>query len=884
MASNKNLIQSLRSAHDPHFKLEGRVGQLEKGLGKDVAQLHKTMSKSFGMQRKTLTRVLGLENRLSNLETAVEIYTLREGLRRQKEAEEVEEIRDTQETIEETLDETIEDVDDIKGDEEIPEGLDDTLNDIRGEGEPRGTAILDGEGISDGPGGGSRGTSTLGPDPTKKKKKPKAKKKPKIRAKKRKIKAEDIRKGTPTSTLDGEKKKIKADDIKKGIKDVNEKKIKADDIKKGTALDDDFNSRVLGEDADGEYLSKEERKARFKGEKFDPASVKPEDGADGSDGESGQDGKAENVIRGMGQSISTIADTVDSIFNTLKDQFDEKKDTKEDARIAKEQKDAEKAEKGLEKGGLQKGMEKQAKKALAPFTSIWDRFVNFLTTVLFGKIAMRIMDWFGNPGNADRVKSFVRFLRDWWPVLLASIMWFLPVLLGPAGMILGTVVLVAWALPKIMDVVKWLGDLPGKIVGFLMGGEKDLDKAEKEAGKDLEKETGSLEAPDATTKDEGRPKDLDNVQEQKDPKPKKFNKGGEVPGSGNKDTVPAMLTPGEFVMTKDAVQKYGVDTLEGLNAAAGGTNKPTLMSGFEEGGVVTDPEERKGQEAYMLKYVNEERALQGLEPLTDLTYAPGVELTKAVGPGPRTKETSDTNVDFDKGIKTTTTSKTVDGETTLSGSIGKTTEEDKQKFFAENPHAQALLNIKDQAELDGLGASISSKAKMNGGGLVQAFQGGGQVRQMNRMGMASGGLVPVVQKLNGGGVIRGFNEGGEVKGTKKRGGFGSMFNALPQVKAAKWLGGKMGGAFNMLPQVKAAKWLGNKAKGVFNKGKEFVGNALDKSGLLPPSKQKKVRVVTLPAKGSKGANALMGSSDIPDFNVVHPNGKSAKQKTLGITA
>ena len=114
MASNKNLIQSLRSAHDPHFKLEGRVGQLEKGLGKDVAQLHKTMSKSFGMQRKTLTRVLGLENRLSNLETAVEIYTLREGLRRQKEAEEVEEIRDTQETIEETLDETIEDVDDIK--------------------------------------------------------------------------------------------------------------------------------------------------------------------------------------------------------------------------------------------------------------------------------------------------------------------------------------------------------------------------------------------------------------------------------------------------------------------------------------------------------------------------------------------------------------------------------------------------------------------------------------------------------------------------------------------------------------------------------------------------------------------------------------------------
>ena len=33
--------------------------------------------------------------------------------------------------------------------------------------------------------------------------------------------------------------------------------------------------------------------------------------------------------------------------------------------------------------------------------------------------------------------------------------------------------------------------------------------------------------------------------------------GGQVPGSGSGDTVPAMLTPGEFVMSKGAVQQYG---------------------------------------------------------------------------------------------------------------------------------------------------------------------------------------------------------------------------------------------------------------------------------------------------------------------------------------
>jgi len=76
MASSKNLIQSLRSAHDPHFKLEGRVGGLEKGMGVEVAQLHKTLSKSFVLQRKTLARVLGLEGRVNVLESQEEVIEM----------------------------------------------------------------------------------------------------------------------------------------------------------------------------------------------------------------------------------------------------------------------------------------------------------------------------------------------------------------------------------------------------------------------------------------------------------------------------------------------------------------------------------------------------------------------------------------------------------------------------------------------------------------------------------------------------------------------------------------------------------------------------------------------------------------------------------------
>ena len=62
---------------------------------------------------------------------------------------------------------------------------------------------------------------------------------------------------------------------------------------------------------------------------------------------------------------------------------------------------------------------------------------------------------------------------------------------------------------------------------------------------------------------------------------KSLTSGGEVPGSGpNKDTVPAMLKPGEFVISRGAVQKYGSDTFAAMNAAGGGTNLPKRMNGI----------------------------------------------------------------------------------------------------------------------------------------------------------------------------------------------------------------------------------------------------------------------------------------------------------------
>jgi hypothetical protein len=63
----------------------------------------------------------------------------------------------------------------------------------------------------------------------------------------------------------------------------------------------------------------------------------------------------------------------------------------------------------------------------------------------------------------------------------------------------------------------------------------------------------------------------------------KFASGGMVPGSGNGDTVPAMLTPGEFVIRKSSVKKLGADNLARANKYAGGGPIQYYEKGSEGG-------------------------------------------------------------------------------------------------------------------------------------------------------------------------------------------------------------------------------------------------------------------------------------------------------------
>jgi hypothetical protein len=82
---------------------------------------------------------------------------------------------------------------------------------------------------------------------------------------------------------------------------------------------------------------------------------------------------------------------------------------------------------------------------------------------------------------------------------------------------------------------------------------------------------------------------------------KKYAQGNYVLGSGGRDSVPAMLTPGEFIIRKAAVDKFGVPMLNSLNMGsmpkynvpgrvfAGGSNRFDESGRRNNGGMMDSP-------------------------------------------------------------------------------------------------------------------------------------------------------------------------------------------------------------------------------------------------------------------------------------------------------
>ena len=334
--------------------------------------------------------------------------------------------------------------------------------------------------------------------------------------------------------------------------------------------------------------------------------------------------------------LESILGSVTNIADMLREQY-----KLEEKNAEKDRKSTEKTKRKLQESGLEKafkGLAKTTQKVIAPIKSLLDKIFGFITAVLLARFLNKFIDWFSDPDNRSKIQSIIRFLGDNWPKLLS------------AYIIFGT------GLGKFSRfIVKLLARgairLAAATAGLLarLFGGRALGKFSRFLGKRGKIIAGGVEAvatiaafkalENSFTKglgpeeSAGIDNDIPTKGYQGGGLVFKFNGGGgvnlnliaptnnilgyeggsyvenpgEVDGPGGIDKVPAMLTDGEFVMSRGAVQKYGVGQLEAMNASGGGTNKPKIMNNMvyaATGGYMGDRERAPDRNLKPNSFVN----------------------------------------------------------------------------------------------------------------------------------------------------------------------------------------------------------------------------------------------------------------------------------------
>ena len=266
---------------------------------------------------------------------------------------------------------------------------------------------------------------------------------------------------------------------------------------------------------------------------------------------------------------------------------------RQDNQIEKEKLDIEKKEREREKrekrenrienlGKFFKGAGANLAKAAAPMTGFFDSLKRFLFFTILGGLITPLYNFLTNPENMGKIEATAKFLKDWWPALAIAAGAFL---VPFKGLIIGTIAIATKGIIALGGLMLANPLLSAAVIGGI-GAVYALLRRNK-----------NIDPVDPLQR--SRPENMNEYgggNLQTEPFGGLFSGGGMHLGT---DTVPAMLTPGEFVMSRGAVNKFGIDFMSSVNAMGGGTNRPKygLISGFSGGGAVQalrDEMDRRG--------------------------------------------------------------------------------------------------------------------------------------------------------------------------------------------------------------------------------------------------------------------------------------------------
>ena len=259
------------------------------------------------------------------------------------------------------------------------------------------------------------------------------------------------------------------------------------------------------------------------------------------------------------KNIMDIKETMSSILETLvaqekfeMKQFLEMQRREESLRRRGREDSLETDSKGM------KILKKSVNKVVKPVMGIFQRIFQFFFSLLAGRFLVGLLNFLQNPKNAALLNGIGNFIQGNFGLILAG------VVAAGAGLLtigaaLSTATLLLRAAQFGLAVGPSVGAIGRKILANLGISKEGLGKLTQIGGQTLM-----------------------NFFIRR-------GRGGIVPGSGSNDTVPAMLTPGEVVISKPAAQKFGVSNLLAINASAGAKSKPIVKNHVihaNEGGVI----------------------------------------------------------------------------------------------------------------------------------------------------------------------------------------------------------------------------------------------------------------------------------------------------------
>lgn len=263
--------------------------------------------------------------------------------------------------------------------------------------------------------------------------------------------------------------------------------------------------------------------------------------------------------------------------------------------VAAEERRRRDAEKDFEKST--ENLKKSFAKVFTPIQGIMDSIIGFLVVNILGKAFIEALKWATDPKNQKMMSSLGRFFKDWWPALLGAFVLYCTsfgkFVRSSIGFVISLGKYIASNGFRALRAILVSAGKKALIAGAVIGGTVGAGYLVGNLMKSSENNSGGPKTPNFGTSTpkqsfangglvkllRQRKTNINNIA---------FDGGGHVDKSSGMpitgagpDTQLVALSPGEYVMTKAAVNRYGSNYFESLNKSVGKISRPGMANNIQ---------------------------------------------------------------------------------------------------------------------------------------------------------------------------------------------------------------------------------------------------------------------------------------------------------------